>query len=171
MTDRHNSEKLIRKSLRYNGYDYSNPGFYYVTICSQNHVCLFGKIENGEMILNDAGKMVERWYYELENKYQNVKCNEMVIMPNHIHFIIENTGINSKSGGATLIEIVQWFKTMTTNEYIRGVKQLGWPRFDGKLWQRSYWDHIIRNQKTHENICEYIYYNPINWKDDELYKP
>ena len=119
--------------------------------------------------MNDAGKMVERWYYELENKYQDVKCNEMVIMSNHIHFIIENTGINNKSGGSTLIEIVQWFKTMTTNEYIRGAKQLGWPRFDCKLWQRSYWDHIIRNQKTHENICEYIFYNPINWKDDELY--
>ena len=171
MTDRHNSEKLIRKSLRYNGYDYSNPGLYYVTICSQNHVCLFGKIENGEIILNDAGKMVERWYYELENKYQDLKCNEMVIMPNHIHFIIENTNINSKRVGPSLIEIVQWFKTMSTNEYIRGVKQLGWPRFDGKLWQRSYWDHIIRDQKTYKNICEYIYCNPMNWKDDDLHKP
>ena len=171
MTNKNDSEKLIRKPLRYNGYDYSNPGLYYVTISSQNHICLFGKVENGEMMLNDAGKMVERWYYELGNKYQDVKCNEMVIMPNHIHFIIENRGKNNKLGCPTLIEIVQWFKTMSTNEYIRGVKQLGWHRFDGKLWQRSYWDHIIRNQKTHENICDYIYCNPMNWKDDDLYKP
>ena len=61
MTNKPNSEKLIRKPLRYNGYDYSNPGLYYVTISSQNHICLFGKVENDEMILNDAGKMVERW--------------------------------------------------------------------------------------------------------------
>ena len=71
---------------------------------------------------------------------------------------------------SSLIEIAQWFKTMTTNEYIRGVKQLGWQRFDGKLWQRSFWDHIIRNQKTYESISEYIFYNPLNWKNDGLYK-
>lgn len=160
-----------RKTMRCIGYDYSTPGLYSITISTQNHVCLFGKIESGVMILNDAGKMVEKWYYELENKFQDVKCFEMVVMPNHFHFIIENTGVNNKNEGLSLIEILQWFKTMTTNEYIRGVKQLGWSRFNGKLWQRSYWDKIIRNQKTYENICEYIFYNPMNWKDDELYKP
>ncbi|MDD4727780.1 MAG: transposase [Dysgonamonadaceae bacterium] len=171
MINKHDYHSNTRKPLRYIGFDYSTPGLYFITICSQNHVCLFGKIDNGKMILNDAGKMVEKWYYEFENKFQDVKCYEMVIMPNHFHFIIEKTGVNIQNGGSTLISIVQWFKTMTTNEYIRSVKQLGWPRFDGKLWQRSYWDHIIRNQKTYENICEYIFYNPINWKDDELYKP
>lgn len=90
----------------------------------------------------------------------------MVIMPNHFHCIIKKEDTNS-----SLIEIFHWFKTMTTNEYIRGVKQLGWPRFDGKLWQRGYWDHIIRDQKTYENISEYIFHNPLNWKSDKLYKP
>lgn len=59
---------------------------------------------------------------------------------------------------------------MTTNEYIRGVTQLGWRRFDKKLWQRSCWDHIIRDQKSYETISEYIFYNPLNWKDDRFYK-
>ena len=122
------------------------------------------------MILNDAGKMVENWYYELENKFKDVKCWEMVVMPNHFHCIIENTGAMSNNEASLLSEIVRWFKTMTTNEYIRGVKNMGWQRFDGKLWQRNYWDHIVRNQKTYENICEYIFYNPLNWKDDQLYK-
>ena len=171
MLNKYNSDTYKRKPLRLVGYDYSNPGLYFITICSQNHVNRFGKIENDDMILNDAGKMIERWYYELENKFQDVKCYEMVVMPNHFHFIIQNHGLLGKNAGSSLLEIVQWFKTMTTNEYIRGVKQLGWNRFDGKLWQRSYWDHIIRNQKTYESICEYIFYNPLNWKDDQLYKP
>ena len=165
------SDSYIRKSLRLPGNDYSKPGLYFITICSQNHVCIFGKIENDEMLLNDAGKMVKDWYYELENKFEDLKCYEMVVMPNHIHFIIHNKGTQPEDAGSSLLEIMQWFKTMTTNEYIRGVKQLGWQRFDGKLWQRSYWDHIIRNQKTYENICDYIFHNPLNWKDDRLYQP
>ena len=165
-----NSNSYKRKPLRYNGYDYSKPGLYFITICTQNHVCLFGEIENDKMILNDAGNMIQKWYYELENKFKGVKCYDMVVMPNHFHSIIENKGMKKEDADSSLIEIAQWFKTMTTNEYIRGVKQLGWPRFDGKLWQRSFWDHIIRNQKTYESISEYIFYNPLNWKNDKLYK-
>ena len=157
--------------MRYNGYDYSKSGLYFITICTQNHVSLFGEIENDKMILNDAGNMIQKWYYELENKFKSVKCYDMVVMPNHFHSIIENKGMEKEDTDSSLIEIAQWFKTMTTNEYIRGVKQLGWPRFDGKLWQRSYWDHIIRNQKTYESISEYIFYNPLNWNNDELFKP
>ena len=171
MIKKGDSDSYIRKSLRLIGYDYSNPGLYFITICLQNHVCVFGKIENDEMILNDAGKMVKRCYYELENKFQDIKCYVMVVMPNHFHFIIQNKGTLGDDVGSSLMEIMQWFKTMTTNEYIRGVKQLGWQRFDGKLWPRSYWDHIIRNQKTYENICDYMFHNPLNWKDDKLYNP
>jgi len=64
--------------------------------------------------------------------------------------------------------IVQWFKTMTTNEYIRGVKTLGWRRFDGKMWQRNYWEHIIQDDQSFENISKYIINNPKNWDTDKL---
>jgi putative transposase len=64
--------------------------------------------------------------------------------------------------------VVQWFKTMTTNEYIRGVKNLGWIRFDGKLWQRNYWEHIIRDEYSYQNITEYIINNPLKWENDKL---
>ncbi len=171
MTYKYDSDSYKRKTLRLIGYDYSNPGLYFITICSQNHVCLFEKIENNEMILNGAGKMVENWYNGLENKFHDVKCCEMVVMPNHFHFIVQIKETLKENVGSSLLDIMRWFKTMTTNEYIRGVKQMGWQRFDGKLWQRSYWDHIIRNQKTYESISEYIYHNPLNWKDDRLYKP
>ncbi len=86
----HNCHK--RKSIRLKGYDYSQAGLYFITICIKNRECLFGNIKNGKMILNDACKMVEKWYYELENKYPDIKCNEIIVMPNHTHFIIHNVG-------------------------------------------------------------------------------
>lgn len=170
MINKNISDKHLRKKLRLVGYDYSNPGLYFITICSQNHVCIFGEIQNNVMILNDAGIMVEKWFCELENKFEDIKCCERVVMPNHFHCIIENKNTNDAGESSSLTEIMQWFKTMTTNEYIRGVKKLGWQPFDGKLWQRSYWDHIIPDQNSYERICEYIYCNPLNWKDDQLYK-
>jgi hypothetical protein len=70
--------------------------------------------------------------------------------------------------GSPLHNVVQWFKTMSTNEYIRGVKTMGWQRFEGKLWQRGYWEHIIRDQKSFDIISDYIINNPQNWDTDKL---
>jgi len=94
-----------RRSIRLKGYDYSKTGLYFITICTQNHEFLFGEIcgavgadlcvcpiENiskKEMVLNDAGRMIEKWYTELENKYPDIRCHEMIIMSNHFHTIIE----------------------------------------------------------------------------------
>ena len=71
--------------------------------------------------------------------------------------------------GAPLSKMMQWFKTMTTNEYIRKERKNGWPPFDGKLWQRNYYEHIIRDNESLNEIREYIVNNPINWKDDEMF--
>ena len=73
------------------------------------------------------------------------------------------------TAGSPLHRVVQWFKTMTTNEYIRGVKTQKWQPFDGTLWQRNYWEHIIRDEKSYQNITEYIINNPVNWEKDKLY--
>ena len=221
-----------RHSIRLRGYDYSQDGFYFVTICTQYRAMMFGRVENGEMVLNDAGEMVKRWYLETQNKFPNIVCREMVVMPNHIHCIWQilspipivgadhrvrpgnddtgagteiNVGAdhrvhpgNDDTGAGTEINVgadhrvrpgndddctgrgehvgsplpglplpvvVQWFKTMTTNEYIRGVKQLGWKPFVKRLWQRNYWEHIIRNEHTYEQIANYILSNPKNWKN------
>ncbi|MDJ1473149.1 transposase [Xanthocytophaga flava] len=72
--------------------------------------------------------------------------------------------------GSPLQKIIQWFKTMTTNEYIRGVKENKWPAFPGKLWQRNYHEHIIRNQPAYEKITDYILSNPQKWEQDSLYQ-
>ena len=82
-----------RRSVRLKDYDYSLKGLYFITICCQNRVCRFGDIVEAKMVLNDAGIMIDKWYNELENKFHDIKCHEMVIMPNHIHFIVENIGL------------------------------------------------------------------------------
>lgn len=191
--NQYNLNKHNRKSIRLKGYDYSQAGLYFITICCQNKVHLFGNVINKQMILNDAGKMIEKWFNELQNKFPDVKCHEMVVMPNHIHFIIENIGsvgadlrvcpndsnfsktekrvseILGEHAGSPLHRVLQWFKTMSTNEYIRGVKNNNWIPFDGKLWQRNYWEHIIRNDQSYQKISDYIINNPSKWNDDTLF--
>ncbi len=158
------NEKYNRKSIRLKGYDYSKPGLYFITICTKNHTCLFGEIFNGKIKLNDAGKMVEKWYYKIMGKFNNIKCRTMVIMPDHFHCIIEIKKIGEPVC-LPLHTIVQWFKTMTTNEYIRGVKNENWKPFNKKLWQRNYYERIIRDKKSYEMISEYIVKNPMFWRN------
>src|SRR5438046_1821509 len=81
-----------RRSIRLKGYDYSRQGLFFVTICVKKKESLFGEIISNLMLLNEAGEMVERWYFELEQKFPDIKCHEYVVMPNHFHCIIENTG-------------------------------------------------------------------------------
>jgi len=83
-----------RRSLRLKNYDYSKVGYYFITICTQDRLHLFGEIVDGVMVLNVAGEMVYRWHRKLEEKFPNIKNHEMIIMPNHIHFIIEIVGAN-----------------------------------------------------------------------------
>ena len=161
-----NPDKHHRKSIRLQGYDYSQPWAYFVTICVQNRECLFGKLENGEMQLNEAGKMVNNWWDRLPQKYPNVELDEFIVMPNHLHGIIivgadprvcpdtndnnnviyddkhigSNANISGEHKGSplqkpvALSHMIQWFKTLTTNEYIRNIKQNDWHPFDKRLW-------------------------------------
>jgi len=189
---KYNPRKRRRNSLRLKGYDYSQPGFYFVTICCQDRMPCFGYIIHGKMHLSDAGKMIEKWYYELENKFPHIKCHAMVVMPDHFHCMIEITpqgqtsvsapvsptatryvtatrAENATKGehrGSPLWATIQWFKTMTTNEYIRGVKNLNWMPFNKKLWQRSYHDIIVPDDRAFQTISRYIHQNPVQWKGD-----
>lgn len=179
------SNKRYRRSIRLKNYDYTSPVAYFVTICIQGRLCLLGHVENGKMVVNDAGKMVEFWWAELIKKFPTVQVDSHMVMPNHFHGIVVLVGADlrvcpneehrreiekSTTGahtGALLPKIVQWFKTMTTNAYIQGFKQSGWPSFSGKLWQRNYYEHIIRNDREWNAIREYIQNNPLNWSLDE----
>lgn len=134
--------------------------------------CRFGEIESGKMVLNDAGKMVDYWWGKLRDKYPNIKLDEYSIMPNHFHGIINIGGSSQKSGGCarpSLQKTIQWFKTMSTNEYVRNIKANNWKPFSKRLWQRNYFEHIIRGERSLGKIREYIVKNPVNWQRDELF--
>ena len=139
---KYDPEKHHRQSLRLRYYDYSLEGAYFITICTQHRANLFGAVEHGISMLNQAGVMIEKHWNELESKFPQVELGTKVVMPNHFHGILRIHATRDQNR-VCLSEIVQWFKTMTTNAYIRGVKLSGWKPFDGKIWQRSYHDHII----------------------------
>jgi putative transposase len=145
-------------------YDYSQIGRYFVTICTQHRHHLLGAVNDGRMIDTPAGEMVAEYWRILPEKFPNIRLDAFILMPNHLHGIL----IIEKSGVVSIPDVMRWFKTMTTNAYIRGVKVDGWPAFQGKLWQRSYHDHIIRDDASLTRIRQYIHNNPANWHDDSL---
>jgi REP element-mobilizing transposase RayT len=174
-----------RRSPRLKEYDYAQPGAYFVTIVTQNRSSLFGDVTEGTIQLNVVGELIKFWWKELKNRFPVIETDEFVIMPNHLHGIIivvdPTVGADRRVGpdraaarpanqgahiGAPLPRIIQWFKTMTTNEYIRGVKQLGWTPFHEQLWQRGYFDHVIRNDASLNRIRQYIIENPARWHFD-----
>ena len=189
---KYNPEIHKRRSIRLKGYDYSQAGLYFITICVQDRECLFGNIENGEMILNDAGKMIETEWLNLNNRFSNIELHEFIVMPNHFHGILEIVGatlvvaqndVNTQNKNndnekgqpqgiaptKTVGDMMDAFKSISTVEYIRGVKNLGWKPFDGRIWQRNYYEHIIRNEQSYQTISNYIINNPAKWQEDKFY--
>jgi REP element-mobilizing transposase RayT len=178
-------EFKCRVSHRLSGYDYSSSALYFVTICIQDRVKIFGSIHDGKMLLNDAGKMIDKTIKSMENKFP-VLIDSCQIMPDHIHMILNvgatlvvayndktnNTNEICRAGtrpAPTVGNIVGVFKSLSTNEYIYHVKHDHWTMFNRTLWQRNYYDHIIRNEKEYWMIRQYIVNNPLHWNDDELF--
>ncbi len=181
-------QKHHRRSIRLKGYDYSRAGAYFITICVQNGECLFGEIVDGLVRLNDAGCMIQRIWNQLPQNYPGVDIDAFIAMPNHIHGIIALTvGAGPRAcppdmhdsdhrqghpqGGAptvmSLTDVVHRFKSLTTTRYRQGVTHHDWPPFPGKLWQRNYYEHIIRDDDDLDRIRQYIANNPARWTDDE----
>ncbi len=157
-------ERPTRKQNRLSEYRYGQVGSYFVTICTQNRACLFALEQT-----DDAGsfptlplqnQILHRWIRETKNKYSDIRIENYVIMPDHLHMIVT---IDKEHSGCILPDVIRFFKTMSTNEYIRAVKDGFLPRFQGKIWQKSYYDHVIRNQTDYNEIWEYIRNNPDKW--------
>ena len=173
-----------RHTIRLKNYDYSTCGAYFITICTQDRENLFGEIIVGadlvsaqitEVALNHAGRMVEDIYDEIVNSYDDVFSDKFVVMPNHFHCILftRRAGIGSqrdradtRSAPTKIGEVIQAFKSRTTVEYVRNVKSGFYPAFNRRVWQRNYFDHIIRNEDEHRRIRHYIDNNPANWLED-----
>lgn len=176
----------VRKNIRLAGYDYASSGAYFVTICTKNREDLFGEIKNGEMVLNAIGKIVNKWWKKLPTKFENIRIDECCIMPNHFHGIVWTVGVdpcvdpvpvcddtNRETGtlgqgghtGPPLPRIVQWFKSMSTNEYFRYKNQDNLS-YGSVLWQRNYYERIIRNDTELSTVRKYIAENPLKWELD-----
>jgi len=185
-----------RRSIRLREYDYSLVGAYFVTVCANGQECLFGDCADGDMRVNDAGRMVVDIWNSLPERFLNVALDEYMIMPNHFHGIIVLEDANEHRGEpcvrpalddpiengcragdhndrpygthvGSVSRIVQAFKSLTTVKYVRGVNDRNWSQFSGRLWQRNFYERIIRDKKEMSAIREYIRFNPSKWTLDK----
>ena len=168
-----------RRSIRLRGFNYSESGWYYVTICTHNKTCFFGDIIKNEMILNYHGSIVKDCRLAIPRHFDDVELGEYVIMPNHIHGIIRivrarhavplppahlNASQFGKSLPGALSTIVRSYKSAVTKRINEKRNTPG-----AKLWHRNYYEHVIRNRNDWVNICNYIRTNPAQWHEDENY--
>lgn len=167
-----------RKTIRLRGYDYSSDGWYYVTICTFERRLFFGEIKNGKMVLNKYGEIVLKIWQSLPNHHP-VELDALQIMPNHLHFILilpacRGIACNAHYQGfarktptfqnvtsGSLPCIIRAFKSECSKQ-IR--KIIGNPEFP--VWQRNYYEHIIRNEESLQKIRQYVQLNPILWYRD-----
>jgi REP element-mobilizing transposase RayT len=173
---KYDRNKHHRRSIPLPGYDYRTPGAYFITICSWQRECLFGEVIDDTMQLSPYGKTVFFNWSILPKRYPNVELDNFIVMPNHVHGIIvlkDSREINytesdklalKKSKIYPLSEIVRGLKTSSARRinqvrYLTGVS----------VWQRGYYEHIIRNEESLFAIREYIINNPLSWGKDELY--
>ena len=183
---KYDRNKHHRRSIRLPGYDYSQPGAYFVTICVDQRQCLFGEVVDGRMVLNQYGMVVADTYRWLCDRYPYLYTDEWVVMPNHFHAIMviadkprrgvsrnaptinkQRTANNSSNPIAKrkpLGRLIGAFKTVSTKKIniLRDAPGT-------KLWQRNYYEHIIRNPDAMDKICYYIVNNPLSWSVDQLH--
>ena len=196
MPTRYNPDKYHRRSIRLKGYDYTTAGAYFITLCTHQRECLFGAIEHGEMRLSQPGQIVVDTYLWLANQYPYVHLDRWVVMPNHLHGIIVLT--DDCRGGLRIAlppnlapppniapdialtpdvvltpditlrkplgRLIGAFKTVSTKQ-INLVRDTP----DIPVWQRNYYEHIIRDDRALQHIRQYIQNNPLSWRDDQLH--
>jgi REP element-mobilizing transposase RayT len=162
-----------RRSIRLKGYDYSKAGAYFVSICVQKRECLLGDIVNDEMVLNDVGRVVSDSWTWLGTQYDHVELDEYMIMPNHLHGVViiqswggSRTALPSSQTAPTsnlksLGRIIGAFKTVST-KHINEMRRTPSVR----LWQRNYYEHIVRDENELMRIREYMENNPLKWEFD-----
>ena len=174
-----NNNFHYRKPTRYKNYDYNQPGYYFITTCVKDRIELFGAIKDGEMSLTDYGNIVNECWQNIPKYYSNCELDCYVIMPDHLHGIIivhtnigDGSPVPSNIQGETkineenkifptakigsIINMIAYFKYQSTREINRLLKSPGM-----KIWQRSFYDRIIRNEKELYNIRKYIEQNPL----------
>ena len=184
-----------RRSIRLTGYDYTQNGNYFLTICTRNRECLFGEVHDGRMYLSNYGRIVNECWQKIPDHFPQIVLHEYVIMPNHVHGIIEmqnNTdtnivnesivgaavGANTADVGAndysplplpTFSKIQPHGTSRTVGSVVRGFKIGVTKQMGFSPWQRNYYEHIIRNNESYKHIVKYIVQNPLKWEEDCFY--
>ena len=176
-----------RRAMRLRSYDYSQPGAYFVSICAQHRKCLFGTIIDGQMRLNEIGEIVVECWSRIPQHFPSVELGEYVIMPNHIHGIIASNIVGARSprpieaehstpptvgarsprpldNSPSLGKIVAYFKYQSTKHINQHHNTPG-----TRIWQRNYYDHVIRDDTDLQRIRQYIQDNPMKWALDQLH--
>jgi putative transposase len=165
-----------RRSIRLKGYDYSSPGAYFVTMVTHDHICIFGRVISGKMEINALGKIIQDCWVKLPDHFSNIEVEPFVVMPNHIHGIIS---ISEKDGRGTIYRaptlekfaqpivgsiptIIRTYKAAVSRNAKRELGLI-------HIWQRNYYEHIIRAQNDLNIIANYILTNPDHWIDDPEY--
>ena len=178
--------KPNRQSIRLKDFDYDTGGVFFITICVHERRSLFGKISNGNMELNPIGQMVNDVWQHMPEHNSGLLLDNYIVMPNHFHALIGlhkainfirtanfdetmNTQTRNNPNAITLSGIVRKFKTVTMNKYKLGVLNDNWQPYNCHLWQRNYWDHIIRSDHDLGRCREYIANNPLKWHFDKLH--
>jgi putative transposase len=149
-----------RQSIRLNGYDYSASGAYFITIYTHEREYLFGDIVNGTMDLSTFGDIARSHWQQLSEHHPNIIMDESIVMPNHLHgiIILESSIDNTKS----ISEIIRGFKTFSAKAINKERGLRGVP-----VWQRNYYDRIIKNELELDRVRQYIINNPRNWDADK----
>ena len=170
----YNPEIHHRRSIRLKEYDYSQQGLYFITICTKDRLCFFGRIENEEMILNQSGQIANKCILAIPDHFPQTRLHQFIVMPNHVHFIVEfvDVGANNYSPlqdqrrphgtSKTIGSIVGGFKIGVT-KWFREYSDIR------TVWQRNYYENVIRDAKSFVQKSEYIQYNALKWKEDRYF--
>ncbi len=156
-----------RKSMRLKGYNYHSKGIYFITICTRDRKCVFGKIEAETMVLNSYGVIAQKALLEsAEIRNNEITIKNYVVMPNHVHFLIEIVDNGNDDSGVCNTPLRSPSKTI--GAIVRGIKGSVTGQIGFQVWQRGYYDHIVRNEDDYNKICEYISTNVVKWETDRF---
>jgi REP element-mobilizing transposase RayT len=158
-----------RRSIRLKGYDYAQAGAYFLTVCTKDRACLFGDIVDGLMVLNVAGRVVDECWKAIPSHFSYVELDAFVVMPNHIHGVLRIDAVGAKN--VSPLPSRRLGTSNTIGSVIRGFKiwVTKWMRANADIhdvWQRNYYEHVIRDKSSLNRIREYIANYPASWADD-----
>lgn len=161
-----NDRTHLSSRHRLRDFDYTLPGFYFLTFTTHRFQRLFGEIVDGNMHPTPAGQMLNKLLPEIEQQFSAVSPETFVVMPNHVHLLLYQSLVNDNF---TPSDVVRWIKGKSLAAYREGVEELGWEPFEGRLWNASFHDEILRSEAHLENVRRYIIENPQRWDEDEYH--